>query len=420
MKNSVFSKRVLPVALGAALGMPAMAAVEVYNEDGTTLSFDASFNAFYATSDVDTVTRFADGSDPTSSSRTQARIRSGFLPNWLGATFSRDVGNFKLGGRASFWVSTNDSNFRPTNGLIDTRQFYGTVGSSWGQILVGKDFTLYNRSNIFGDEILLGYGMTNDVLGLVDGDYVAFGNIGSGYIYPLPTNQITYRSPDVGGFKLAVGLVDPGRTTGSGPGAGDAEESAPRLEGELTFNTDLGENSSLNLWGGFLTQTSEEVGVGGVEVDSRGVSYGAKAKLGGLSLHASGYSGEGLGFLVGPADQFGVGIGGLNVIQENGAEVDSSGYLLQGAYSFGDSRLVASYGLSEIDNTDNWENETVTFAAFHSFHPNLIGVLEYTMNEISLGANFADPAQAPDTSFLPNGRLVENTDTLSIGLIINF
>ncbi len=402
MKKSVFCKRVLPVAVAAAFSVPAMAAVEVYNEDGTTVSFDASFNAFYSTTSTET-----DVDGVQSASRDQSRVRSGFLPNWFGANFSKDVGDFKLGGRASFWVSINDSDETPTDGLIDTRQFYGTVDSSWGQILVGKDFTLFNRSNIFGDEILLGYGMTNDTLGLVDGAYVSFGNIGSGYIYPLPTSQITYRSPDVGGFKLAVGLVDPSRvaTDGNGGFAG-SEESAPRIEGELTFNTDLGEGSNLNLWLGFLSQDSESAVE---EIESRGVSYGAKVKFGGLSLHASGYDGEGLGFLTGPADNQGLGLNALNVIQENGDEVDSTGYLLQGAYTLGDTRAVISYGLSEIDNSDEWENETTTLALFHSFHPNLIGVVEYTMNEISYGGGAVSAAQ-----------IVEEADAFAVGLIVNF
>ncbi len=404
MSKSVFCKRILPVALGAAIGLPATAAIEVYNEEGTTVSFDASFNTFYSTTSTETK---VDG--VKTASRDQARIRSGFLPNWFGANFSKDVGNFQLGGRASFWVSINDNDETPTDGLIDTRQFYGTVSSDWGQILVGKDFTLYNRSNIFGDEILLGYGMTNDTLGLIDGAYVSFGNIGSGYIYPMPTSQITYRSPDFGGFKLAVGLMDPSRTATDGAGNidGAAEEDFPRVEGELTFNTALGEGSNLNAWVGFLSQTSEGAAE---EIESSGVSYGVKVKFGGLSLHASGYDGEGVGFLVGTADNKGLGLNALNVIQENGAEVDSTGYLLQGSYTLGDTRAVLSYGVTEIDNSDMWENQSTTAALFHSFHPNLIGVLEYTMGDIEFG----------DGAVFGPGRINEEADALAIGLIVNF
>ncbi len=249
--------------------------------------------------------------------------------------------------------------------------------------------------------------MTNDTLGLVDGAYVSFGNIGSGYIYPLPTNQITYRSPDMSGFKLAVGFIDPSRTATTTDAAGDlvidaaAEESAPRIEGELTYNRAFSDSSSINVWGGFMQQKSEGVSE---NVDTRGFSYGAKLKVGGLSLHASGYDGEGVGFLVGPADNKGLGLLGLGVVTENGEEVDSSGHLAQAAYTMGNTRAVISYGLSEIDNAAKWENETTTVAVFHSFYPNLIGVVEFTQNEISIDAS----------------QTVEETDSINIGLIINF
>lgn len=382
--NSVFPMRLLPAALCAVISLPAMAAIEVYNQDDTTVSIDASFNTFFANTSTD--------NDISGLDRDQSRIKMGYLPNWVGFSFGKKVGDLQLGGRASFWVSINDSDETPTDGLIDTRQFYGTVDADWGQILFGKDFTLYNRSNIFLDEILLGYGWVNDTIGLVDGGNVSFGNIGSGYIYPLPTSQITYRSPEIAGFKLALGLIDPSRTdTGAG-----AEESAPRIEGELTYNTTW-EGGALTAWGGFLQQTSES---SDSEVDSTGISFGARIKLGGLALHASGYDGEGVGFLIGPADCLGLGL--CNLISVGGDEVDSSGFLTQASYTLGDERFVLSYGESEIESTVDWVNETATVGWFHSFNANLVGVMEYTQNEIEIGS------------------AVEEANTISFGLIVNF
>ncbi len=394
MKSKLFSKVLLAGAVATA-SFASQAGVEVYNQDGTALSFDASFNTFYSTTSSEVTV----GGDKAYD-RDQARIRSGFLPNWFGATFSKEVGDLKLGGRASFWVSINDNDETPTDGLIDTRQFYGTVDASWGQILIGKDFTLYNRSNIFGDEILLGYGMTNDTLGLVDGAYVSFGNIGSGYIYPMPTSQITYRSPDMGGFKLAVGLMDPSRVAEGD----DAQESLPRIEGELTYNLAMSDSSNFNAWVGFLQQTSESDSTN-QDINSNGISYGAKVKFGGLSLHASGYDGEGLGFLTGPSDAQGLGLGGLIYDAAADKEVESSGYLAQGSYTFGDTRVALSYGVSEVDTAAKWENETTTGAVFHAFYPNLIGVVEYTMNELTIGGASA---------------YKDETDSIAVGLIINF
>jgi hypothetical protein len=160
----------------------------------------------------------------------------------------------------------------------------------------------------------------------------------------------------------------------------------------------MGENSNLNLWLGFMQQTSES---SVNEVDSAGLSYGAKLKIGGLSLGASGYDGEGVGFLIGPADCNGLGLCDL-ISTVGGGEVDSSGYLLQGAYSFGNERLVLSYGESEVESTVDWVNETTTVGWFHSFFPNLIGVVEYNMNEIDIGG------------------AAEEADTFSLGLIVNF
>ena len=80
-------------------------------------------------------------------------------------------------------------------------------------MLFGKDFGLFSRSNILLDEMLSGYGQVSDVLGLVDGGGVSFGNIGTGYPYPFPTSQITYRSPEMSGLRIAAGIMDPVDTT---------------------------------------------------------------------------------------------------------------------------------------------------------------------------------------------------------------
>lgn len=89
----------------------------------------------------------------------------------------------KVGGCLLFWVIINDINIGVISIGIDVCQFYVILDVDWGQVLLGKDFILFNCSNIFFDEILFGYGNVNDILGLVDGQGVLFGNIGLGYIY---------------------------------------------------------------------------------------------------------------------------------------------------------------------------------------------------------------------------------------------
>lgn len=380
-------------------GAPAQAAITLYDKNDTTFSADGSFNTFYVYSDSEKNAAMEAALDKNGDpafpqpDRQQSRIKMGFLPNWIGFNFSKQVGDLKLGGRSSFWVTINDSDSTVTSTGIDVRQFYGTVESDWGQVLIGKDFSLFNRSNIFLDEILLGFGNVSDTLGLIDGTGVSFGNIGTGYTYPLPSAQITYRTPTLAGFKLAVGLIDPSRTTANTEG----EEKAPRFEGELTYNYKA-EKGDITAWTGFLYQKSETATA---DVTSEGVSYGIRARYAGVSLHASGYDAEGVGLLLGPGGEPALGLTDPLLV-ENGEEVDTSGYLLQASYTYGPVRVVGSYGESEIEAIAEWENETTTGALFYSVNDNLKLVAEYNINEIAIGT------------------AEEETNTIALGGIINF
>ncbi len=358
MKSAQLVKGLFACLLALAFSLPASAAITLYDKEGTSFTTDGSFNTFYVYSDSNknAAAEAAIGPD-----RKQSRVKMGFLPNWIGFNFSKQVGDLKLGGRSSFWVSINDSDTNLTSTGIDVRQFYGTVDGSWGQVLFGKDFTLFNRSNIFQDEILLGYGNVSDTLGLIDGTGVSFGNIGTGYTYPMPSAQITYRTPTLAGFKLAVGAIDPSRTN---QGAG-GEEKLPRFEGELTYNYSF-DKGSVTAWSGFLYQKSESDTAS--DVKSSGVSYGVRAQFAGVGLHASGFTAKGVGLLLGPGPDTTLGL----PVTQGGDEVDSDGYLLQASYTFGPARIVGSYGKNKLKTSpDEWENKTYTGALFYDVNSNL-------------------------------------------------
>lgn len=406
MKKVLFKVAVPLLAFSCFAVGTAQAAFTLYEKEGATFSVDGFFNTFYVHSSSDNEISGVD--------RDQSRVKMGFLPNYIGFNFSKQLDTMKVGGRSSFWVTINDSEENVTETGIDVRQFYGTVDGDWGQVLFGKDFGLFCRSNIFLDEILQGYGNVNDTLGLIDGGGVSFGNIGTGYVYPFPNAQITYRSPDLAGFKLAIGIVDPAHTSDFDPDVTYfPEESAPQVQGELayTYNFDKG---SVTAWGGFLWQTSEDAGDSGAEVDSEGVSFGIQAKYAGLTLHASGFDASGVSFLLGPGVDSTLG---LPIVDSNFDEVDSKGYLLQAAYAFGKHKLVASYGKTEMDDAAfyvaetatttapifaDWENETTTGAYFYTVNDYLKVVAEYNVNKISIG------------------KAEETVDTIALGGILSF
>ncbi|MBE0577173.1 MAG: porin [Desulfuromonadales bacterium] len=369
----------------------AQAAFTLYDQNGATFTTDAFFNTFYVYSSSDNEISGVD--------RDQSRVKMGFLPNYIGFNFSKKLDNMTVGGRSSFWVTINDSDENVTETGIDVRQFYGTIDGDWGQVLIGKDFGLFSRSNIFLDEILMGYGNVSDTLGLIDGTGVSFGNIGTGYIYPFPNAQITYRSPVLAGFRLAIGIVDPAHTADNFDSAVVPEESAPQFQGELTYLYTF-EKGSVTAWAGFLQQTSEDAGDTDAEVDSKGVSYGIQAKYIGLSLTASGFDASGVGLLLGPGVDNTLG---LPLLEADGDEVDSNGYLLQASYTYGPARVVASYGRNELEtNPDEWENKTATGALFYTLNDHVKLVAEYNVNEISIG------------------DLEEETKTIALGGVISF
>ncbi|TRY12742.1 porin [Shewanella hanedai] len=366
----------------------ANAALEIYENDGMSFSADGLVNAFYANSSIEKTDAAGVKSD-----RDQSRVRTGFLPNNIGFNFANQLSDMKIGMRSSFWVSISDAdNHRDatpddlgTGSLIDIRQFYGTVSGDWGELLVGKDFGLLNRANILGDELLLGFGQTSDFFGLVDGGNVSFGNISTGYTYPFPKSQITYRSPDLNGFKLAVGLMDPNKI------AKNSSEELPRAEAELVYTTDL-DNLGLKAWVSGAVQSSE---IEDKKQNQSGVGYGANVKFSGFSLTASGFQTKGLGHIAGLD----------HLVGDDSIKTD--GYLVQAAYTLDSNRFVLTYGETNVENTNSILDATHSnagIAYFRTIRPGLTAVAEYNQTKADVS----------------NSLVGEENNTISIGAVFTF
>lgn len=384
----------LPLALASAIAMSvsqsAVAEIMLYDRDDTTFSVDGYFNTFYVSSDVDRAGEQFD--------RDQSRVKMGFLPNYIGFNFGKQLEQVKVGGRSSFWVTINDSDTNGTETGIDVRQFYGTASSDrWGEVLFGKDFGLFGRSNIFLDEMLAGYGQVSDTLGLVDFGGVSFGNIGTGYPYPFPTSQITYRSPVMNGLRVAAGIMDPVDTTDDASSALDeAYQDSPRFETEVTYQFDLS-GAQIYSWVNGMQQTSKNTDSTVEEIDSKGIGYGVQAKVGAFSVTASGFKAE-----------------GINPFYTNNAgkaqlrNVDSDGYLLQGSYTFGKNRIALSAGKTKDDGNGLGtaaDYETRGIAYFRTINDNLKLVAEVNRFELT----------GRDTDAID-----EDTRTYAIGAALSF
>ena len=389
-KNKNVPLRLLPAFIvGLGLSPFADAEIMLYDKDETTFSTDGYINAFYVNSDVD---RAGDQYD-----RRQSRVKMGFLPNYLGFNMTKQVDDLKLGARASFWVTINDSETNGTDTAIDVRQFYGTVANKeWGEVLIGKDFGLFARSNILLDELLAGVGQVSDSLGLVDGGGVSFGNIGSGYPYPFPTSQITYRTPVMDGLRVAVGIMDPVDTNDSSA-LGKAYQKNPRTESEITYQFDVGGAKIYSCLNGSY-QTSDNTDSNVASVTSKGLGYGVQAKMEGLSLTGSGFQAKGI-------NPFFTNNAGEATLRN----VDSNGYLVQGSYKLGKNRLALSYGKTKDDGNgvigSGADYETRGIALFHDVNANLKLVAEYNQFQI----------KGHDTN-----AQNEDTDTFAVGAVLTW
>ncbi|WP_080997031.1 porin [Thiopseudomonas alkaliphila] len=389
-----YFKAALPLALAsAALGATPMAHAEImlYEQEGTTFATDGYINAFYVNSKIK-----RDAASGESLDRRQSRVKMGFLPNYLGFNMSQQIDDLTLGARASFWVTINDSQDNGTGTDIDVRQFYGTVKGSWGEVLLGKDFGLFARSNILLDHLLAGYGQVSDTLGLVDGGGVSFGNIGSGYPYPFPTSQITYRSPQFHGVRVAAGVMDPVDTTDNGA-LGKAYQKNPRFESEVTYSLDLSK-ATIYSWVNGTHQTSDNTDATMRRVTSKGLGYGVQATMGDLMLTASGFTAKGLN----PFFTNNLGKATLR-------DVDSQGYLLQGSYRFDKNRVALSYGKTKDDGnglvTTGADYNTRALAYFREVNSHLQLVAEY--NQFKLEGH-------------KTKALNEKTNTFAVGAVVNW
>lgn len=390
-KNS--QRRFLPVLIAGlstlSLSQLANAEIMLYDKDQTTFSTDGYVNTFYVNSKVD---RAGDQYD-----RNQARVKMGFLPNYIGFNMGKQVDDLKLGARASLWVTINDSQTDGTATAIDVRQFYGTVAKpEWGEVLIGKDFGLFARSNILLDEMLSGYGQVSDSLGLVDGGGVSFGNIGTGYPYPFPTSQITYRTPVMDGLRVAVGIMDPVDTNDSSA-LGKAYQENPRTESEVTYQFDVA-GAKIYSWVNGSYQTSDNTDSSVNSVTSKGLGYGVQAKMGGLSLTGSGFQAKGI-------NPFFTNNAGKATLRE----VDSVGYLLQGSYKLGKNRLALSYGKTNDDGNgvvgSGADYDTRGIALFHDVNDSLKLVVEYNQFQIRGHDTVAQN---------------EDTDTFAVGAVLTW
>ncbi|UCV12814.1 porin [Dechloromonas denitrificans] len=402
------SIRPLALALLACASTGSQAVSFTHND--VTLDINGTINGFYVNREAKTINRSTGAATTT----TNSALTNGLLPGWINFVATTQANGQDIKAHFSFAPGINNNS--QTVGLpignnaggagttnpysqIDTRNVYFQFGNnSWGSLKFGRDIGLFGRDIILSDMTLLGVGGTSNA-GIPYN--TTFGMIGHGYMYTGFQPQITYTTPNVGGFQASVGIFQPSKFAGD-------ETKAPGFQGVATYDWKR-DAASAKVWTGAVSQTTS-CAVSPCATSSytaNGFEVGAKAGYGNFEAVAYAFTGSGLGLSTVGAQFY----GGSN---NRGNKTESDGYFLQGTYKFGDTKVGLNYGenkdkdgfaLTGTSPLNSIKNRAYTLGVYHSLNKFITLVGEVNEEKVT---------NVSDTNFDNKNR------TLSFGGLIFF
>ena len=278
--------------------------------------------------------------------------------------------------------SSKSQNQNKGGGQIDMREVFFNVDGGYGTISIGRTLSLFSRGAILNDMTLFGVGASNNI----DNGGTSLGRIGHGYTYAEFHTRMAWKSPDMNGFSIEVGLFDPQEGSGTTVNLSDFETDTPQFQAELNYSTSF-DGGNVGVWaGGIVQEMQGRSNAGGRvvtsgDVNTHGINIGLKVDAGGFGLTGSWYQGEALG--------------SVRQVDANSytcnatacAEAEADGYYMQGTYSMnGKTKIGISYGESNQDTVAlngatvtaaNQSNELTTVGVYHDVNSWLKVVAEY-------------------------------------------
>ncbi len=342
------TRHLLAAAAGLALAGSAAAEIAVFDKDGYRFSVDGwvILNASSTRGDEDANDAF--------------RITSGDSPNLIGFNFAvPETDGLKLSSRLGLRINphSGEGNFKNRGNVADTaskaidpREIWARFEGDFGQVTIGKHYSIFQGRPILADASVLAGGFfaydnanTGGALGA--------GSLHSGYLYANFNSGLRYDSPQAHALKLAVGLYDPSQMGNVFlPAAGLASKTTlPRIEAELAWEGEF-DGGSYTLYADAVHQRAENCRlpdgsscVGGDAVNGRGASLGGELKLGAFGFFASAFTGKGLGSAL---------MFDYDALDAEGRERESKGYWVQATAQLAPATTVRlSHGRTRIDDT---------------------------------------------------------------------
>ena len=330
-----FKKSKLAAAvLAASVAAPISAAT--WSAGDWEVSYTGTINLFYNQLDQD-----------NSVNGNSAHLQEGLLPAFH---TMKVVGPATNGLTGSAQISfAPDSSSGKTDGQnktgedIDMREVFFNVEGGFGTISVGRTLSLFSRGAILNDMTLFGVG----AVGSIDGGGTTLGRIANGYTYAEFNTRFAWKSPDMSGFNIEVGIFDP--SEGSGGNTANFETDTPQFQVAANYSTSF-DGGSVAVWAdGIYQEMSGRGDATGFsttgEVKTHGISFGLNVNAGALGVVATMYDGEALGSVRQ------VDTNSYQCTTGQCQEADADGYYIQGTYTFnGKTKVGISYGESNQDN----------------------------------------------------------------------
>ena len=349
----------LVTAIGAALWLipaaQALAGID-FTAGDWKVDISGNVNAFYVGAGCDdgppSSTLVTGGLACTGSD--SAAIRNGLLPAALVFSATSRQGDLDVGVTIGLYPGINSSAAAGVNGAglpaalqtpgIDARQAFFTFGdASWGTMKMGRDIGIYAKDAILDDMTLLGVGSVGN--NAAPGN-TSLGRIGIGYIYTDWIPQITYSTPNFGGFNFSAGIFQPLNAVGY---ASYTKHDSPQFQAGASFGWGEAKNDELTgkVWVDVVSQKAQasaaDQAANGVGADT---SFTGNSWDGGVKLGIGGFEGVLYGYT-----GSGIGTTGLLILptSASGEKRDSQGGYAQLTYKFDKVKFGASYGESKLD-----------------------------------------------------------------------
>jgi hypothetical protein len=363
-----------------------------FTQGDWTLDVNGTVNAFY------TQGKQRDTLGGVTTTTDRANVQNGLLPGWINFVATAKQKGLDVKAHFGFAPGINsnsqivglpsgaDGRFNDAYSKVDSRNVYFQFGNnSMGTFKFGRDIGLFMSNPILLDMTLLGVGGT---VRAAEPFNTTFGMIGHGYMYTGFQPQITYSTPNFGGFAASLGVFNPSQFD---PVAG-TEKKTPQFQGLASF--DWKGNFNGKVWGAFTDQKTS--GTGGRKAS--GFEGGVKLGLGMAlqpELLLSGFTAKGLGIST-------IGAQFLGGSDANGNRLKSSGYFTQFTIRpITDLKLGVSYG----ENKDkelraaglDGKRKAYAFGAYYSLTPSVTLVAEY-INEKANNILGADTQKADSFS----------------------